>query len=314
VMNTKGNTALRRPLGKRILDRWQLYLLLFLPLVFLIVFSYVPMYGVVLAFKDYKAGMTIAEAPWVGLEKFTKFLTSFKFTTILRNTLALSFYSLATFPIPIIFALMLNAMPGQRYKKLIQTVTYLPYFISTVIMIGIILSLLNERTGAWGSLYMNIFGRTAPNILAKGESFRHIYVWSGVWQSTGSGAVIYLAALSGVDPNLHEAAMIDGASRWQRVIHIDLPTILQTVSIMLILAIGNIMSVGADKALLMQNSMNMKYSEIISTYEYKIGLSADLPTDYSLSTAIGLFNSIINFILLIIADRVAKKLDGSGIF
>ena len=208
---------------------------------------------------------------------------------------------------------MLNAMLGRRYKKLIQTVTYLPYFISTVIMVGIILALLNERTGMWGSLYMALTSKQAPNILANGKAFRHIYVWSAVWQSTGYNAVIYLAALSGVDPNLHEAAMLDGASRFQRVLYVDLPAILPTVSIMLILAVGGIMSIGADKALLMQNSMNLQYSEIISTYEYKVGLSGTVPVDFSLSTAIGLFNSIVNFILLLTADKITKKLSGSGI-
>lgn len=312
-MKKKTDQLRSRSPGVRIRERWQLYLLIMLPLAFLIIFSYVPMSGLVIAFKQYKPGMTIAGAEWVGLKNFQKFFSSYKFTTILKNTLALSVYSLLTFPIPIIFALMLNAMLGRRYKKLIQTVTYLPYFISTVIMVGIILALLNERTGMWGSLYMALTSKQAPNILANGKAFRHIYVWSAVWQSTGYNAVIYLAALSGVDPNLHEAAMLDGASRFQRVLYVDLPAILPTVSIMLILAVGGIMSIGADKALLMQNSMNLQYSEIISTYEYKVGLSGTVPVDFSLSTAIGLFNSIVNFILLLTADKITKKLSGSGI-
>lgn len=304
----------RKSLKTRICERWQLYLLVILPVAFLITFYYVPIGGLSIAFKDYKAGMTIAEAEWVGLKHFKKFFSSYKFTSILKNTLALSFYSLATFPIPILFALMLNAMLGKRYKKLIQTVTYLPYFISTVIMVGLVLALLNERTGLYGSLYMAITKKMPPNLLANPKAFRHIYVWSAVWQSTGYNAVVYLAALSGVDPNLHEAAMLDGASRLQRVRHIDLPAILPTVSIMLILAVGGIMSVGADKTLLLQNSINLSYSEIISTYEYKVGLSGTVPIDFPLSTAIGLFNSVVNFILLLTADKITKKLSGSGIF
>lgn len=313
-MKNTNNQLRKKSVLRRVCEHWQLYLLIFLPVLFLIVFYYIPMGGIVIAFKDYRPGMTIAEAEWVGLKNFEKFFSSYKFTTILKNTLALSFYSLLTFPVPIIFALMLNAMLGKYYKKVIQTVTYLPYFISTVIMVGILLALLNERTGMWGALYMAIFKEQAPNILAKGENFRHLYVWSGVWQSTGYNAVVYLAALSGVDTNLHEAAMLDGASRFQRVIHIDLPAILPTVSIMLILAVGGIMAVGADKALLMQNSMNLQYSEIISTYEYKVGLSGTVPIDFSLSTAIGLFNSVVNFILLLTSDKITKKLSGSGIF
>ena len=258
--------------------------------------------------------MTIAEAPWVGFANFEKFFNSYKFSTILKNTLALSFYSLVTFPSPIIFALMLNAMLGKRYKKIIQTVTYLPYFISTVIMVGIVLAVLNERTGLYGALSMALFGKTPPSLISNATAFRHLYVWSGVWQSCGYNAVIYLAALSAVDPNLHEAAMLDGASRLQRVIHIDLPAILPTVSIMLILAIGGIMSIGVDKTLLLQNSINLPYSEIISTYEYKVGLSGTMPMDFSLSTAIGMFNSVVNFILLLTADKITKKLSGSGIF
>ena len=310
----KTKVAHTKSLGRRILDRWQLYLLMILPLAALIIFSYVPMSGLVLAFKKYRVGMTIAEAPWVGLDNFKKFFGSYKFTTILKNTLTLSFYQLAVFPIPVIFALMLNAMLGKNYKKVIQTVTYLPYFISTVVMIGIVLQVLNERTGLYGALWRRIVGTQAPSIIGNAKAFRHVYVWSGVWQSTGYSAVIYLAALSGVDPNLHEAAMIDGASRFQRVVHIDLPAILPTVSIMFILAIGGIMGIGVEKSLLLQNSINLPYSEIISTYEYKVGLSGTVPMDFSLSTTIGLFNSVVNFILLLTADKITKKLSGSGIF
>lgn len=232
----------------------------------------------------------------------------------MKNTLTISLYSLFVgFPIPIIFALFLNAMQGRRYKKAIQTVTYLPYFISTVVMVGLIFQLLDYRNGLYGNLYTFFTHGTAPNILADSTLFKHIYVWSGIWQATGYNAIIYIAALSGVDQSLHEAAMIDGASRFQRLIHIDFPSILPTASIMLILAVGNIMNVGYEKVLLMQNDLNLNYSEIISTYVYKVGLASGI-TDFSLSTAIGMFNSVINFLLLVIANKVCKKLNGSGIF
>lgn len=304
----------KKKLGKRIASRWQLYLLLILPLVWLITFAYVPMGGLVLAFKKYNAGLGIWGSPWVGFDNFLKFFRSVKFSIVIKNTLTISLYSLVvSFPIPIIFALLLNAMLGKKYKKVIQTVTYIPYFISTVVMVGLIFQLLDYRNGLYGTLYTLFTGGTAPNILANGSLFKHIYVWSGVWQTTGYSAIIYIAALSGVDQSLHEAAMIDGASRFQRLRFIDVPTILPTASIMLILAVGNIMNVGYEKVLLMQNDLNLNYSEIISTYVYKVGLASGI-TDFSLSTAIGMFNSVINFLLLVIANAGSKKLSGSGIF
>jgi multiple sugar transport system permease protein/putative aldouronate transport system permease protein len=303
-----------KSLKKRIVARWQLYLLLLLPVIYIIVFAYVPMSGLVIAFKHYNTRQGIWGSAWVGLDNFIKFFTSFKFPIIMKNTLTISLYSLiVTFPIPIIFALLLNAMLGRRYSKLIQTVTYMPYFISTVVMVGLIFQVLNNRSGIYGSLYMLFTNKTAPNILSEGKLFKHIYVWSGVWQTTGYSAIIYIAALAGVDQSQHEAAKIDGASRFQRLRYIDVPAILPTASIMLILAVGNIMNVGFEKVLLMQNNLNLNYSEIISTYVYKVGLASGI-TDFSLSTAISMFNSVINFILLIIANCGSKKLSGNGIF
>ena len=303
----------KKTLKQRIRARWQLYVLLIVPLIWLIIFAYVPMGGLVLAFKNYNAGLGIWGSPWVGLDNFIEFFQSYRFTTVLKNTLTLSLYSLCTFPIPILFALLLNSMLGEKYKKVIQTVTYIPYFISTVVMVGIIFQLLDYRNGLYGSLYTLFTGKTGPNILADGSLFKHIYVWSGVWQSTGYNSIIYIAALAGVDQSLHDAAMIDGASRFQRLRYIDFPSILPTASIMLILAVGNIMNVGYEKTLLMQNDLNLNYSEIISTYTYKVGLASGI-TDFSLSTAIGMFNSVINFILLIIANWGSKKMSGNGIF
>lgn len=302
-------------LGTRIRRRWQLYLLLLLPVTYVIIFCYIPMGGLVIAFQDYNARDGIFRSPWVGLDNFRKFFNSYNFELVLKNTLVLSVYSLLiTFPINVIFALLLNAMPGKRYKKVIQTVTYMPYFISAVVLVGLIFQLFNSRTGLYGSLYQLFTGKLpAPDILAKGKAFKHFYVWSAVWRATGYNAIIYIAALANVDMALHEAAEIDGASRFQRVLYIDIPSIMPTMSIMLILALGNLMGLGYEKAYLMQNSLNLDYSEIISTYVYKVGLGTGLP-DYSLATAIGLFNSVINFILLITANWSSKKLSGSGIF
>ncbi len=307
-------TEKRKRKIRQITNRWQIYLLLLLPVTYLIVFSYVPMSGLVLAFKKYNVNDGIWGSPWVGMKNFQRFFQSYKFRLVMKNTLVLSLYSLAvSFPIPILFALFLNALPGKRYKKIIQTVTYVPHFISTVVMVGLLFQILNNRNGIYGSLYTLITQKTAPNLLSDGSKFKHIYVWSGVWQSAGYNAIIYIAALAGVDQSLHEAAQIDGASRFQRIFYVDVPAILPTASIMLILAVGNIMNVGFEKVLLMQNSLNMNDSEIVSTYVYKVGLASGV-TDFSLSTAIGMFNSVINFILLLLANEGSKRLNGNGIF
>ncbi|MCR5559751.1 MAG: ABC transporter permease subunit [Schwartzia sp.] len=303
-----------KKLSKRIVARWQLYLLLVLPILYLIVFSYVPMGGLVLAFKKYNAAKGIWGSQWVGLDNFRKFFSSYKSITVIKNTLTISLYSLViSFPIPIIFALLLNAMICDKYRKVIQTVTYIPYFISTVVMVGLVFQVLDSRNGLYGSLYHLMTGMPAANILADGRLFKHIYVWSGVWQTTGYSAIIYIAALTGVDQSLHEAAKIDGANRLQRMMYVDIPAILPTASIMLVLAVGNTMNLGYEKVLLMQNDLNLNYSEVISTYVYKVGLASGI-TNFSLSTAIGVFNSLVNFVLLTLANWVCKRLNGSGIF
>ena len=299
---------------KNMRARWQLYLLMVIPFTYVIIFAYGPMGGLVIAFKRYNYTLGIFGSPWVGLANFRRFLQSYNFLQVLRNTLVLSFYSLLVgFPIPIIFALLLNALPMRRYQKVIQTITYIPHFISTVVMVGLIFQLMNNRIGLYGSLMLFLTNKIPPDILGIGGNFRHIYVWSGVWQGTGYASIIYFAALSNVDPTLHEAALVDGATRFQRMLHVDIPTILPTASIMLILAVGGIMNVAFEKTLLMQNSLNISFSEVISTYVYKVGLASGA-NDYSLSGAIGMFNSIINFMLLIFANWGSKKLSGSGIF
>ena len=203
---------------KKILARWQLYLLLLLPLLYIIIFAYVPMGGLIIAFKQYDFRKGILGSPWVGLKHFKDFFKSYKFVMVLKNTLTLSLYSLTiSFPLPILFALLLNSMRSQKYAKVIQTVTYIPHFFSTVIMVGLLTQILSNRTGIYGTLYTMLTGQNGPNILASGPAFKHIYVWSGVWQNMGYSAIIYIAALSGVDTSLHEAAEIDGASRIQRI-------------------------------------------------------------------------------------------------
>lgn len=304
----------RRILKKQIKARWQIYLLLALPLLYLLIFSYGPMGGLYMAFTDYDMTKGIWGSDFVGLENFREFFQSYKFTQVLRNTLVVSVYSLlVTFPIPILFALILNAFPMKRFGKVVQTTTYIPYFISTVVMVGLVMQVLNSRTGIYGTLYTLFTGQTAPDIMGKASAFKHIYVWSAVWQSTGYNAIIYIAALANVDQSLHEAAKIDGASRFQRVLYVDGPSIKPTATIMLILAAGNIMNVGFEKVLLLQNDLNISASEVISTYVYEVGLARGVG-DFSLSTAIGMFNSVINFVLLISVNWICKRLNGNGIF
>lgn len=307
-------TAQRELTKKQIKARWQIYLLLLLPLAYIVIFAYVPMGGLVMAFKDYDMTKGIWGSDFVGLANFKEFFSSYKFTQVLKNTLTVSFYSLlVTFPIPIIFALILNAFPLKRYNKIVQTTTYIPYFISTVVMVGLVMQVLNYRTGIYGAVYSLFTGKVAPDILGKASSFKHVYVWSSVWQTTGYSAIIYIAALANVDPSLHEAAKIDGASRFQRVRYVDWPSIMPTATIMLILAAGNIMNVGFEKVLLLQNDLNIASSEVISTYVYKVGLARGIG-DFSLSTAIGMFNSVINFVLLVSVNWLSKRLSGNGIF
>ena len=272
------------------------------------------MLGAQIAFKDYNIREGIWGSPWVGLKHFENFFKSYQFPYIMRNTLLLSFYSLvASFPLPILLALLINAFPGKRFSRVVQTISYMPHFISTVVIVGMLLRLFNPRTGAIGSLYSSMTGLTLQDILAKPAAFPHLYVWSGVWQGVGWSSIIYIAALSGVDQALHEAAQIDGATRFQRMIYIDLSAIRPTITIMLILAAGRIMSVGFEKVYLMQNSLNISTSEVISTYVYKVGLTSGT-RNYAPATAIGLFNSVINFSLLVLVNFVAKKAGDSSLW
>ncbi|MGI5878646.1 MAG: ABC transporter permease [Christensenellales bacterium] len=313
IATAKGGYTIRsgagagRKLGRRILRHWQLYIFLLLPIAYLLIFCYYPMTGIQLAFKvfDYKKG--IWGSPWIGFDNFIKFFSSRMFRRVVVNTLSISFYSIfAGFPIPILFALLLNSFRHERMKRAIQTITYMPHFISVVVLVGMLFQVLNSRSGLYGSLVNTITGTYPKDILGSASGFIHLYVWSGIWQNFGWGSIIYLAALSSVSPELHEAATIDGASRFQRVIHIDIPSILPTAVIMLILRAGSIMTIGYEKVLLMQNTLNLAKSEVISTYVYKVGLTASIP-DYPYATAIGLFNSVINLILISTVNAIARR-------
>ncbi|MDF2922480.1 MAG: sugar transporter permease [Paenibacillaceae bacterium] len=299
---------------KNYLQNWQLYVFLMPALVFIIVFAYFPMAGIQIAFKDYDFNLGIWGSKWIGLENFRRFFDSYQFSTLLWNTISLSFYSLiASFPLPIIFALILNSFTSAKYKKLVQSISYMPHFISTVVIVGMLIQLFNPRTGAFGSLYTLFTNSILPDAFSKPGAFPHLYVWSGIWQGIGWGSIIYIAALSAVDEELHDAAQIDGATRFQRVRHIDFPSILPTATIMLILSVGHIMDVGFEKVYLMQNDLNISKSEVISTYVYKVGMTIG-SGDFSFATAIGLFNSLINFALLITVNLASKRFSNTSLW
>jgi ABC-type polysaccharide transport system permease subunit len=282
-------------------------------LIYLFVFSYYPMYGAQIAFRDFRISRGITGSPWAGLKYFRAFFSTANFTRTLSNTLALSIYTLFVMTsFVVVLSLLIHCVTNEKYKKIVQTVIYLPHFISTVVIVGIVLRLLNPNLGILSKL-IQALGGTSRDLMGVASAFRHIYVWSDVWQNAGWGTVIYLAALSASDLEHHEAAMIDGASRFQRLIHIDIPVLLPTIVIMLILNMGRLMNVGHDKALLMQNNLNLQRSEIISTYVYKVGIATSMP-DYSLSTAIGLFNSVISLMLVIMVNRIAKKLTETSLW
>jgi putative aldouronate transport system permease protein len=291
---------------------WQLYLLVSVPTVFLIVFNYIPMLGTQLAFRQYNPLQGIWGSPWIGTQEFANFFASPYCWPIIQNTLVLGVYSLAVgTPASIILALMLNEVKHAWFKKTVQTVTFMPYFISTVVLIGMMNIMLSPNVGLFGQIYSFFGNQHAPDLLGDPNAFPSLYVWSGVWQTTGWGAVIYLAALASVSPALYEAAKIDGASRWQRMLHIDFPAIKPTIVVLTILAAGNVMAVGFEKVFIMQNPLNLGTSEVINTYVYKIGLVND---DFSFSAAVGLFNSTVNFVLILTVNFVARWVSDTSLF
>lgn len=292
---------------------WRLYVFLLIPVAYILIFAYYPMLGIQIAFKKYSAVGGIWGSKWVGLANFQKFFKSYQFQRVLANTLRLSLYSLAFgFPVPILFALLANTVNSARYKKITQTIVNLPHFISVVVLVSMVNQVFGSRTGLYGLIGQALTGSYPPDLFADANSFQHLYIWSGVWQNFGWNAIIYIAALTSVSPDLHEAAQIDGASRLQRVIHIDFPSILPTIVIMLILRVGQIMNIGFEKTFLMQNSLNLARSEVISTYVYKQGLTGK--TDFSYSTAINLFNSVINMILITSVNWISRKVGETSLW
>lgn len=307
------STDTKRPnrTWRGIVQHWQLYAIIALPIVYLIIFHYIPMYGVQIAFKDYRIREGIFGSDWVGLKHFRQFFASPSAWRIIRNTLRLSFYTvIAGFPFPILLALFLNEVRVRPFKKTVQMVTYAPYFISTVVLVGLIYRVLDPTIGIVNQ-FLGLVGIESINFLGIPEALPSIYVWSGIWQFVGYSAIIYLAALSGVNPELREAAIIDGASIVQRIRHVEIPTILPTIVIILVLEFAQVMSLGFEKIYLLQNDLNLSTSEVIATYVYKVGL---VNADFSFGTAVGLFNSAVNLILMVSANFMAKRITGTSLW
>lgn len=291
---------------------WVLYVFLLPVLIYVALFCYWPMYGLQIAFQRFNLADGFSGSEWVGLYWIEKFINGPKFWTILKNTLVLSIYSLlAGFPLPIILALILNNVKNLKLKKFAQTITYMPHFISTVVIVGMMSLFFSPTSGVVNTILSWFGGSGAVYFMGRPEYFPHMYVWSGVWQQMGWSSIIYLAALAGVDPALHEAARIDGANKFQRVRHIDIPTIMPTIIILLIMNSGSIISVGYEKVYLMQNDLNNEVAEVISTYVYKMGL---IQQQYSFSTAIGLLNNVVNFTILIVVNKISDKVTSTSLW
>lgn len=287
-----------------------LYIFIIPMLTWYILFHYVPMGGIVIAFKRYNGIKSVWESKWVGMKWFIKFFESPYFWRLIRNTLTLSLYQLATFPLPIIVALFFNELRSAKFKKFAQTIMYAPHFISVVVLVSMMQLFFSTQYGMVNHLIKAMGGEPYPFMISE-DAFAHMFVWSGVWQGLGWNCIIYIAALSSVDPGLHEAAKLDGASRLQRIWHINLPTILPTVVITFIMKVGQIMTIGADKVLLMRNNLNIAKAEVISTYVYQQGL---VTGDYGYATAVGLFTNVINLIMLLIVNYVSGKLSETSLF
>jgi len=298
--------------GKSIVRNWQLYLFLLPAVALVFCFNYLPIYGIQIAFKDFLPKLNIEGSPWVGLKHFEKFFTSFQAKSLITNTVVLSLYSLiASFPFPIILAVMTNQIRSKRFKKALQVTTYLPHFISTVVMVGIMLLLLSPSNGIVGNISKLTGDMNPPNVMGDPGVFRHIYVWSDIWQHMGWDSIIYIAALAAIDPALYEAATVDGASKFQRIIFIDLPFLVPTIVILLIMRAGNIMNIGFEKVYLMQNPLNTSVSEVIATYVYKVGI---INNQYSFSAAVNLLNNLVNFFMLVLVNQISRRFSDSSLW
>ncbi len=298
---------------KRILSNWVLYLFVVPMVLYYVIFHYRPLYGVQIAFQNYKIGQVFGQSEWVGLKHFIRFFNSAWFETLLTNTLTLSVLQmLITFPLPIILALLLNEVRNKRLRYTVQTVSYAPHFISVVILCGMLDIFLSPNVGIIGATVNSIresMGLDPVNIMADGKNFKWVYVLSDVWQSTGWASIIYLSALSGVDTQLLEAAEIDGANKFQRLLKINLPVLIPTIMIQLILKSGTLLSVGFEKVYLLQNSQILMDSEVISTYVYRVGMTGQ---NYSFSTAVNLFNSVVNAVILLLVNGISKKVNSAN--
>ena len=306
------NTHSASRLWRKIAKNWGLYLLIAPSFILLLFFTYFPMYGVQIAFKDYNLMAGITRSPWADpwYKYFQRFFNSYQSELVIKNTLLLGLYSIAAgYPIPILLGLLINQMRPGKFRRVYQTVTYIPHFISTVVLVGMLNIMLSPSSGLIGAIY-KLFGAQAPNLLASPRLFPSLYVWSDVWQNAGWDAIVYLAALASVDPNLYEAATVDGAGKRQKMFYIDLPMLLPMSCVMLILRAGGIMNVSFEKAYLMQNDLNLSVSEMISTYVYKLGI---INSQYSLSAAVNLFNTLVNLALLLLVNQITKRLGDTSI-
>ncbi len=290
---------------------WQFWLIIAVPVIYAFIFAYIPMGGIIIAFKDYSIRKGILGSDWVGLKYFIQFLTSTNSVLVIKNTLILGVYTLiVNFPIPILLAIAINEVGNRFFKKTVQMVTYAPYFISVVVLVGMMMQMMDLRSGIINVLLTKI-GLNPVNFFGDPGLFRSLYVWSGVWQTAGYSSIIYVAALSGVSPELQEAAIVDGASRVKRILHVDIPAILPTIIIMLIFRCADIVSIGMDKIYLMQNSMNASVSEVISTFVYKVGV---VNANFGFSTAAGLFQSVVSFALLVLVNQICKKITETSLW
>ncbi|MDE5892396.1 MAG: ABC transporter permease subunit [Acetatifactor sp.] len=298
---TNPAVIVERPLKKRIIDNWQLYAMLAIPVILTVIYKYIPMYGIQIAFRDYKASRGFMGSEWVGLEWFQRFFSAPTFGRMMKNTVLLSFFSLLwSFPIPIILALMLNQVRFQKFKRITQTVLYAPHFISVMVVCGMIKIFLSPSGGL-----LNLIAGTSIDFLTESSAFRTIYIASGIWQDAGWGIIVYMATLSNVDTSLYEAAKVDGASLFQRILNIDVPALKSVMVLNLIMSAGGLMNVGFEKVWLLQTNLNKATRDVIAVYVYHQGIEI---AKYSYSTAVGLFNTIINIILLIVVNKIASKI------
>jgi len=307
------NAGKQSRLFQRIAVNYDLYLFLLPAVLLFFCFHYIPIYGVQIAFKNFSPARGIWGSPWTGFNQFLRFFRSFKFSTVIGNTLYLSVYNLLIgFPFPIFLALIINSIKNKGYKRLFQTVTYMPYFISTVVVVGMMMQLLNPRIGVINNL-IELLGGTRKDFMADPNIFASVYVWSNIWQYFGWNSIIYLAVLSGIPPELHESAMIDGAGRFKRILYVDLPGIVPTMIVLLIMNFGQVMSVGFEKIYLMQNSLNLSASQVISTYVYQVGLRG-MPPEFSYGSAIDMFNSVINLVMIVLVNSIARKFSETSLW